>query len=97
MVKEVKLGIVQPRGQITIPIELRRKLGIEEGGMVAFTETENGILISPQQVLAMDALDPAGKILKEQDICLEELVEPGREIRAEMVEEDYGLEGEEDH
>jgi AbrB family looped-hinge helix DNA binding protein len=94
MAKEVKLGRVQQRGQVTIPIELRRKLGIEEGGVVAFTETENGIVISPQQVLAMDALDRVGRVLKEQGISLEELIESGREIRAEMVQEEYGLDAE---
>lgn len=47
MAQPVKLATVQKRGQVTIPIELRRKLGIEEGGIVAFIETEEGILISP--------------------------------------------------
>lgn len=94
MAKEVKLGRVQQRGQVTIPIELRRKLGIEEGGVVAFTETENGIVISPQQVVAMDALDRVGRVLKEQGISLEELIESGREIRAEIVQEEYGLDDE---
>ena len=92
MVKEVRLGRVQQRGQVTIPIELRRKLGIEEGGVVAFIETDNGVLISPQEVLAMDALDRVGKVLKERGISLEELIESGREIRGEMVTEEYGLE-----
>ena len=92
MAKEVKLGRVQRRGRVTIPIELRRKLGIEEGGVVAFIETDNGILISPQEVLAMDALDRVGKVLKERGISLEELIESGREIRGEMVTEEYGLE-----
>ena len=96
MAREVKLGRVQQRGQVTIPIELRRKLGIEEGGVVAFIETENGILISPQEVLAMDALDRVGKVLKERGISLEELIESGREIRGEVVEEDYGLKAEAD-
>ena len=96
MAKQVKLGRVQQRGQVTIPIELRRKLGIEQGGVVAFIETENGVLISPQEVLAMDALDRVGKILKERGISLEELIESGREIREEMVEEDYGLKSEKD-
>lgn len=36
----VKLVTVQQRGQVTIPIELRRRLGIEEGGIVAFIETD---------------------------------------------------------
>ena len=94
LAKEVKVGGVQQRGQSTIPIELRRKLGIEEGGVVAFIETENGILISPREVLAMDALDRVGKVLREQGISLEELIESGREARGEMVEEDYGLEAE---
>ena len=96
MTKEVKLGRVQQRGQVTIPIELRRKLGIEDGGVVAFIEMENGILISPQEVLAMDALERVGKVLKERGISLEELIESGRGIRDEMVEEDYGLKAEED-
>lgn len=90
MAGEVRLGRVQQRGQVTIPIELRRKLGIEEGGVVAFIETENGILISPQEVLAMDALDRVGSVLKERGISLEELIESGRQIRGQMFEEDYG-------
>ena len=96
MAREVKLGRVQQRGQVTIPIELRRRLGIEEGGVVAFTETKNGVLISPREVLAMDALDQIGKALKDQDISLEELIESGRGIRGEMVKEEDGLEAEED-
>ena len=85
MTQEVKLAVVQKRGQVTIPIELRRKLGIEEGGVVAFIETKDGILISPREVLAMDALDRIGEVLKEQGISLEELIESGREIRGRMV------------
>lgn len=95
MGKEVKLVRVQQRGQVTIPIELRRKLGIEEGGVVAFIETENGILISPREVLAMDALDRVGKALRERGISLEVLIASGREIRGEMVEQEYGLQTEE--
>jgi AbrB family looped-hinge helix DNA binding protein len=87
----VRLGVVQRRGQVTIPIDLRRKLGVEEGGVVAFTETEEGILISRREVLAMDALDRIGEALKTQGITLEELLETGRDRRQRMVEEEYGL------
>jgi bifunctional DNA-binding transcriptional regulator/antitoxin component of YhaV-PrlF toxin-antitoxin module len=90
MGKELKLGRVQQRGQATIPIKLRRKLGIEEGGVVAFVETENGTLISSQEVLAMDTLDPLGKVLRQLGIPLEELMESGREIRGKMVDGDRG-------
>jgi AbrB family looped-hinge helix DNA binding protein len=92
----VKLAVVQKRGQVTIPIELRRKLGIEEGGVVAFIETEDGVLISPREVLTMEALDRIGEVLREQGLSLEELIESGREIRGQMVEEEYGLKAEDE-
>jgi len=92
----VKLAVVQKRGQVTIPIELRRKLGIEEGGIVAFIETEDGVLISPRQVLTVEALDRIGKVLREQGISLEGLIESGREIRGQIVEEEYGLKAEDE-
>ena len=91
MAQEVRLATVQKRGQVTIPIDLRRKLGIEEGGVVAFVETEGGILISPREVLTVEALDRIGQVLKEQGIALEDLVDEGREIRGEIVEGEYGL------
>jgi antitoxin PrlF len=96
MAQGVKLAVVQKRGQVTIPIELRRKLGIEEGGVVAFIETEDGVLISPREVLAMDALDRIGEVLREQGLSLEELIESGREIRGQIVQEEYGLEPEDE-
>jgi antitoxin PrlF len=89
--EQVKLATVQKRGQVTIPIELRRRFGIEEGGVVAFVETEEGILISPREVLAMGALDRIGEVLKERGITLGELIESGREIRGRIIEEEYGL------
>jgi len=75
---------------VTIPIELRRRFGIEEGGVVAFVETEEGILISPREVLAMGALDRIGEVLKERGIALGELIESGREVRGRIIEEEYG-------
>jgi len=92
----VRFGIVQKRGQVTIPVDLRRKLGVEEGDVVAFVETEDGILISPREVLAMDALDRIGKALQKQGITLEELIATGREARGRMVEDEYGLEAKKD-
>ena len=91
MAEQVKLATVQKRGQVTIPIELRRKFGIEEGGVVAFSETEGGILISPREVLAMDALDRIGEALKKRGITLGELIDSGREVRGQIIEEEYGL------
>ena len=96
MAQTVKLATVQKRGQVTIPIEMRRKLGIKEGGVVAFIEIKEGILISRREVLAMDALDRIGEALREQGTTLEELIESGREIRGQIAKEEYGLRAEEE-
>ena len=86
-----KLSKVQEKGQVTIPVEIRRKWGLEKGDRVAFVETDAGVLISPQEVIAMEALDKLGEMLKEKGISLEELIESGREIRGEIAKEKYDL------
>jgi antitoxin PrlF len=91
MAGALKLSRIQKKGQVTIPIEIREKLGLKEGDLVAFFETGNGILISPQEAIASELLDRIGQSLKEAGITLDELVESGRDIRGELMEEKYGL------
>ena len=91
-----KLSVVQEKGQVTIPVEVRRKLGLKKGDLVAFVETDQGVLISPQEVVAMDALDKLGKMLKDKGISLEELIASGREIRGEIAREKYDLDTQND-
>jgi AbrB family looped-hinge helix DNA binding protein len=79
--------VVQEKGQVTIPAEIRKKWGLKKGDLVAFVETEQGVMISPQEVIAAQALDQIGQILKEKGLTLEELMETGREIRGELIEE----------
>ena len=43
---------------------------------MAFVETEQGVLISPQEVVATEALDQIGQILKDKNLTLEDLLEP---------------------
>jgi len=82
---------VQEKGQVTIPVEIRRRWGLEKGDLVAFVETEQGVIIRPQEVVAMDALDRIGQALKKRGISLEGLMESGREIRGQLLEEEYGI------
>lgn len=83
-----KVSKVQAKGQVTIPVEIRRKLGLKQGDLVAFEETEDGILIKPQEVVAVSALDKIGAALRERGITLQELLESGRDIRGEILEEE---------
>lgn len=91
MAGERKLSRVQKKGQVTIPIEIRDRLGIQEGDLVAFVETEEGVLITRQEVVAMKLLNQIGHALKEKGVDLDELIESGRDMRADFIREKYGL------
>jgi antitoxin PrlF len=84
-----KTYVIQENGQVTLPIEFRRKYGLKRGDVVVFKETEDGLLISPREALAMKLLDELGEALEERGIDLDELIESGREIRQEIYREKY--------
>jgi AbrB family looped-hinge helix DNA binding protein len=86
-----KLVRIQEKGQVTIPQEIRKKLGLKRGDLVAVVETPEGIFITPQQVVATKALDNIGDILKEQGVSLEELIAASRDIRTDLLQETYGI------
>lgn len=86
-----KTYTIQENGQVTLPIEFRRKYGLEKGDIVVFEETDAGLLISPREALAMKLLDEIGEALQERGISLDDLIESGRDIRGEMLKEKYGL------
>lgn len=82
---------VQEKGQVTIPQEIRKKLDLKKGDMVIFVETDAGVVIKPAEIVVTEALDEIGRALKEQGISLDDVMELGREIRGEIIEEEYGL------
>jgi AbrB family looped-hinge helix DNA binding protein len=87
---EHNLVRVQEKGQVTLPASMRKKLGLKKGDLVAVLETPDGVLITPQQVLANKTLDRIGEILRGQGLTLEELIDSGAEVREELVREQYG-------
>jgi antitoxin PrlF len=86
-----KLVRIQEKGQVTIPQEIRKKLELKRGDLVAVVETPEGVFITPQQVLATKAFDSIGSILKEQGLSLEELLASGRHIRTDLLQETYSI------
>ncbi len=86
-----KLVRIQEKGQVTLPAEFRRSMNLKKGDLVAVTQTDEGVLFTPQEVLANTLLDKIGQLLREQGLTLEELIESGREERGKILEEKYGI------
>ncbi len=71
---QTRLALIQKRGQVTVPADLRRKYGLEEGTVVAITEEEGGIKLTPQEVMPADLLERIGQVLNQRGISLKELI-----------------------
>jgi AbrB family looped-hinge helix DNA binding protein len=83
---------VTSKGQVTIPVEMRRKLGIKEGDKVMFMEYGNDIIIANAAMIALREAQDAFRgeaerlgLNGEQDV-----VSLVKEVRKEMWEERYG-------
>jgi len=46
--------IVSNRGQITLPMSLRKRLGIRDGGAVILEERDNELVLKPAMVLEVE-------------------------------------------
>ena len=91
MAVEPKLIRVGEKGEVTLPDDMRRHLGVNQGGLAAAVETPDGILITTRQGLVNWLLDQMGAALREHDLSLEELIESGRAERAAIIREMYGI------
>ena len=54
----VETARVTSKGQVTIPSTIRDILGLEPGSTVMFKVTENGILISPCEIIEKPSYTP---------------------------------------
>ncbi len=46
--------IVSARGQVTLPADLRKKLGIKDGGVVTVEEHDGELILRPAEVLEIE-------------------------------------------
>jgi AbrB family looped-hinge helix DNA binding protein len=83
---------VQEKGQVTLPASVRKRYGLQKGDLVTVVDTPQGILISPQQVVAAQTLERIGAALREQGLSLDELIDSGREERGDLLRELYDIE-----
>ncbi len=82
---------LQERGQLTIPLVIRERMGIRKGSKVAFVETDTGrfeLRVVEDEIMA--AFDEIGAALKKKGISIEELIAEGKKARKQLYKERYG-------
>ena len=52
----MEIAKITSRGQITIPIDIRKKLGVREGDKVVFIEVQNSIVVANAAKIAFTNL-----------------------------------------
>lgn len=80
---------LQKNGQVTLPIDFRRKYDFGEGDPIVFLEVPEGLLISKQKSLSLKLLDEMREELKAQGVTLEDLLAESKKVREQLAEEKY--------
>jgi len=75
----MNLAKVSSNGQITVPVEIRRKLKLQEGDKILFLENEKGEIIL--QNSSRIAIKEAQKALKDVNVSEEEILKDVMELR----------------
>ncbi|MFH1799709.1 MAG: AbrB/MazE/SpoVT family DNA-binding domain-containing protein [Candidatus Omnitrophota bacterium] len=57
------------KGQVTIPLSVRKILGLQQGASVAFSVTKNGIMLMPCEVTAQSPYTPKEWEKIEKMVC----------------------------
>lgn len=84
----MNLARITAKGQITIPVEIRKKLGVKEGDKVVFIEKDNMIVVANSNKLAFNEIQKAmeGEADKAALHTEEDVVNLCKEVRQELWE-----------
>jgi len=84
----MNLARITTKGQITIPVEIRKKLGVKEGDKVVFIEKDNMIVVANSNRLAFDEIQKTmeGEAEKAGLYTEEDVVKLCKEVRQELWE-----------
>lgn len=82
---------IQEKGQVTIPLEIRKKLNLKKGDMVMFVETESGIVIKSLDDAADALLIDLKKKLGKKEISIDKLMERSTQTGGDTAIAELGL------
>jgi len=85
----MELAKITTKGQITLPINIRRQLNLKDGDKVAFVEKDGQYFIANPTMIAFDKIQTAmqGEAERLGLESIEDVVKLVREVRAEIKAE----------
>lgn len=85
-----KYSRIQEKGQVTVPAEIRRKLGLEKGDLVSFEEGPEGVLLVPQKA-PTDDIEVMDAFLRPHGMTFQDLIDQMRDERVQVVTNVNGI------
>jgi AbrB family looped-hinge helix DNA binding protein len=83
---------VRERGQFTIPAEIRRQMGIEEGDVFSLIQLGDTLVATRKKLVAPDVARAVEELMREEGLTLADLLEGLEKQREDYAREKYGLE-----
>lgn len=87
----MELSRISSKGQVTIPIDIRKKLSLKEGDKVLFLEEEGKIFIANASLVALKKIQVAmeGEAEKAGLKTEDDVVDFVKSVRKELWEKNY--------
>jgi AbrB family looped-hinge helix DNA binding protein len=81
---------IRSKGVVTLPIELRRKYGLQEGDIITLVDLGDGSFILTPLITQVDRLgDRVAQIMEEEGVTLDDILSALDEERERYYQERY--------
>ena len=81
---------IRGKGTVTLPVELRRKYGLDEGDIITLIDLGDGSLLLTPMVTQVDRLgDRVAQVMAEEGVSLDEVLTALDEERENYYQERY--------
>jgi bifunctional DNA-binding transcriptional regulator/antitoxin component of YhaV-PrlF toxin-antitoxin module len=81
---------IRGKGTLTLPVELRRKYGLDEGDMITLIDLGDGSLLLTPKLTRVDRIgDRVAQALVEEEISMDEILDTLDEERERYYQDRY--------
>ncbi|HEY3197483.1 MAG TPA: AbrB/MazE/SpoVT family DNA-binding domain-containing protein [Nitrospirales bacterium] len=82
---------IRERGQLTIPISLRRELGLEEEATFTLVKVGQVLLLTPRRLVGDMIARKGAKLMKAKSLRLQDILGDLKKQRTRYNQERYGV------